>query len=171
MRRDDLPLLLHWLVQPHVSEWWRDEPADIESVADKYGPCIDGDDPTELFVIESGNRPIGMIQRYLMADEPEWSQAFAGIAEVADAAGLDYLIGEPDAVGHGLGTAAIGLFASMVFEWRPVTSIVVSVQQSNPASWRCLERVGFIRVWSGVLDSPDPSDVGSQHVYVLARTP
>jgi aminoglycoside 6'-N-acetyltransferase len=166
---EDLPLLAGWLVQPHVSEWWRDEPSGLAAVAEKYGPCIDGDDPTELFVIEADGRAIGMIQRYLIADESEWAHAFGGIVDVSNAAGIDYLIGVPDAVGRGLGTAAIASFVNLVFRWRAVDSIVVTVQQTNPASWRCLERVGFTRVWSGDLDSPDPSDQGPEHVYVIAR--
>ena len=167
MREDDFPLLLDWLHQPHVAQWWRDEPADLAAVYAKYGPCIDGADPTELFVIEESGRPVGMIQRYLIADEPEWAHAFDGIVDVNDGAGIDYLIGVPDAVGRGVGTAAIGAFVAMVFTWRPVASIVVTVQQANLASWRALERVGFTRVWAGELDSPDPSDVGPEYVYVL----
>jgi aminoglycoside 6'-N-acetyltransferase len=169
MVRGDLPLLLTWLSRPHVSEWWRDEPADLAGVEAVYGACIDGEDPTELFVIEAAGRPVGMIQRYLFADEPEWTRVFAGIADVTSAAGIDYLIGEPDAVGRGLGSEVIVGFVAMVFDWRPVTSIVVSVQQDNPASWRILEKAGFARVWAGELDSPDPSDAGPEYVYRLER--
>jgi aminoglycoside 6'-N-acetyltransferase len=170
MRREDLPLLHQWLLAPHVRQWWRGEPTDLPSVEAKYGPCIDGDDPTELFVIEELGQPIGMIQRYLIADEPEWARVFDGIVDVSSAAGIDYLIGRPDAVGRGLGTAAISAFARLVFEWRPVVSIVVSVQQANPASWRVLERAGFSRVWAGELDSPDPSDQGPEYVYIRSRS-
>jgi aminoglycoside 6'-N-acetyltransferase len=169
MRWDELPLLLHWFSQPHVKEWWRDEPADLAGVEAVYGACITGEDPMELFVIESTGRPVGMVQRFLIADEPEWFPAFDGIVDVADAAGMDYLIGEVDAVGRGVGTAVITTFASMVFAWRPVDSIVVTVQQTNVASWRILEKAGFTRVWEGVLDSPDPSDDGPQYVYRLPR--
>jgi aminoglycoside 6'-N-acetyltransferase len=165
----DLPLLLSWFGQPHVSEWWRDEPSDLAGVETEYGACIDGDDPTELFIIEAGGRPIGMIQRYLFADEPEWTRVFDGITEVTGAAGIDYLIGDPDVVGRGLGSATITTFAAMVFQWRPVASIVVTVQQANPASWRVLEKAGFRRIWSGELDSPDPSDAGPEYVYRLDR--
>jgi aminoglycoside 6'-N-acetyltransferase len=170
MTRDDLPLLLRWFGQAHVSEWWRDEPSDLAGVEAAYGACIDGDDPTELFVIEATGRPIGMIQRYLFADEPEWSSAFVGITDVSDAAGVDYLIGEPDAVGRGYGSATIEAFSRMVFEWRPVASIVVTVQQTNPASWRILEKAGFVRIWAGELDSPDPSDDGPEYAYRLDRS-
>jgi aminoglycoside 6'-N-acetyltransferase len=168
MRREDLPLLAGWLAQEHVRAWWRGEAADLASVEAKYGPCIDGVDPTELFVIEWSGEPVGMVQRYLIADEPEWAAAFDGIVDVSDAAGIDYLLGVPAAVGRGVGTAAIGAFVPMVFEWRAVASIVVTVQQANVASWRMLEHVGFDRVWAGELDSPDPSDDGPQYVYLIA---
>jgi aminoglycoside 6'-N-acetyltransferase len=170
MRRADLPLLLHWLGQPHVREWWRDEPTDLAGVEAVYGACIDGDDPTELFVIESADGPIGMMQRYLFADEPQWTAVFDEILDVTEAAGIDYLIGEPDAIGRGLGSAAIAAFVARIFDWRPVRSIVVTVQQANPGSWRILEKAGFTRVWAGELDSPDPSDAGPEFLYLLERT-
>jgi aminoglycoside 6'-N-acetyltransferase len=169
MRRADLPLLLGWLRQPHVVQWWPAEPSDLDAVEAKYGPCLDGDDPTELFIIEADARPVGMIQRYLFADEPEWSRALSAVTEVDDAAGIDYLIGDQYAIGRGLGTAAIEAFVAMAFDWRPVDSIVVTVDVDNVASWRALERAGFLRIWTGEIDSPDPSDQGPQHVYRLSR--
>jgi aminoglycoside 6'-N-acetyltransferase len=170
MRRTDLPMLDRWLQQPHVREWWRGEPEDLAAVGEKYGPCIDGGDPTELFVIEADDgRPVGMIQRFLFADEPEWSVALADLVDVSDAAGVDYLVGEPAAVGRGIGTAAIAEMTGLIFQWRPVTSIVVTVQQANPASWRALEKAGFRRVGAGEFESSDPSDDGPQFVYVIER--
>lgn len=170
MTKADLPALFGWLTEPYVAEWWRDVPADLPAVEAEYGPCIDGDDPTELFVVQIDGRDVGMIQRYLIADEPEWWPAFDGIVDVSIAAGIDYLIGEADAVGAGVGSAMIAAFVPLVFAWRPVDSIVVTVQQANIASWRILEKSGFRRIWSGELDSPDPSDQGPEYVYRLIRS-
>jgi aminoglycoside 6'-N-acetyltransferase len=167
--RDDLPLLFRWLRERHVAEWWRDVPIDLPAVEAEYGPCIDGADPTELFLVLVDDQPVGMIQRYLVGDEPEWWPAFDGIVDVSNAAGIDYLIGEARSVGAGIGTAMIASFVPLVFAWRPVDKIIVTVQQDNPASWRVLEKAGFARIWSGELESPDPSDEGPQHVYVLSR--
>ena len=82
-------------------------------------------------MISDDDRPVGMIQRYRIADEPEWWPAFDGICDVSNAAGIDYLIGVLDVGGRGLGSAVIAAFSPMVFEWRPVDSIVVTVQQGE----------------------------------------
>jgi aminoglycoside 6'-N-acetyltransferase len=169
MTRADLPLLDGWLREPHVAAWWRDEPPDLEAVTTVYGACIDGDDPTELFLITVADRPVGMIQRYRFADEPDWRAVFDGIVDVSDAASFDYLVGDPVAVGRGIGTEAVRRLVMSTWQWRPVTSIVVNVQQANPASWRVLEKAGFSRLWAGELDSPDPSDHGPEYIYAIRR--
>ena len=67
-----------------------------------------GADPTEVFVIEVAGRAAGLIQQYLVADEPEWARAIDATGAVTgSAAGIDYLIGEPAFTGQGHGTAAI----------------------------------------------------------------
>jgi aminoglycoside 6'-N-acetyltransferase len=43
------------------------------------------------------------------------------------------------------------------------------VQIENRPSWRALEKAGYRRTWSGLVDSGDPSDDGPSHVYVLDR--
>jgi aminoglycoside 6'-N-acetyltransferase len=75
----DLPLLARWLAEPHVERFYR-EPSDLPSVRQRYLPAIRGDDPTDLFMIVfaigGSARDIGMIQRYRIADHPEWVGAF-----------------------------------------------------------------------------------------------
>lgn len=163
--REDFPDVSRWLNEPHVRKWWPGEDATPHAVAEKYGPRTDGAEPTEMFIICSGSRAIGLIQRYRIADYPDWARTLSGITDAASAAGIDYLIGEPDAVNQGLGTEAIRTFVPTVYDRWPISSVVVSVQQANRASWRALERVGFTRIWAGQLDSDDPSDDGPAFVY------
>ena len=56
LARADLARLSGWLAEPHVARWWRD-PNDLAAVTATYQPCIDGTDPTEVFVIEAGAGP------------------------------------------------------------------------------------------------------------------
>jgi len=166
MAHGDLADLSHWLAQPHVARFWC-EPSEPDAVLERYGPSLDGTDPTELFIVQLAGRPIGMVQRYLLADIPEWASTLdpTGAVDRA-AAGIDYLIGDPAMVGRGIGSAAIDLLSAGIFERYPeVGMIVVAVQQENLASWRALERTGYRRLWAGQLDSDDPSDSGPSYVY------
>jgi aminoglycoside 6'-N-acetyltransferase len=167
----DLPRLAGWLAQPHVARWWR-EPSDLAAVTEKYLPCLDGRDPTELFVIEAGAAPVGFIQRYLIADDPAWARTLgaAGAGDAGAAAGIDYLIGDPALTGRGIGSAAIREFTAVTFTRYPdAVSVLVDVSQANRASWRALERAGYTRCWAGILDSPDPSDEAPSYLYRKSR--
>jgi hypothetical protein len=42
-----------------VRRWWSDEDSDAQAVVDKYGPCIDGNDLTEMFVMCRGGHGRG----------------------------------------------------------------------------------------------------------------
>lgn len=172
MTAGDLPLLAGWLAQPHVARWWR-EPSGLADVSQKYLPCLDGRDPTELFLIEANGTPAGFIQRYLVADNPEWLRALlaAGAADAPRAAGIDYLIGDPALTGEGIGSTAIRQFTALTLDRYPrADSMLVDVSQANVPSWRALERAGYTRCWAGVLDSPDPSDEGPSYLYRYRRS-
>ncbi len=169
LERTDFALLAKWLAAPHVEKWWRQD-HEAAAVESEYGPVVDGEDPTEVFIVADDARPIGMIQRYRLRDEPEWERAIpAGVAP-ADGAGIDYLIGDESLVGHGLGGRIISAFVASTWDRYPeVPAVVVAVQQANRRSWRALEKAQFSRIWAGTLDSDDPSDAGPSYVYVLPR--
>ena len=173
MTRGDFPLLAVWLRAPHLEAWFpweHGEASPTEAVEAEYGPCIDGVDPTELFVVETDGRPVGFMQRYRISDNPSWAAALAVIGDTSAAVGFDYAIGAVDATGRGVGTAAIReLLADTFGRYPEVDSVIVAMQQANRPSWRTLERVGFERRWAGLLDSPDPSDAGPSYIYVIRR--
>ncbi len=165
LAREDFPMLGAWLAEPGVEPWWM-ERSDPEGVEERYGPAVDGDDPSEVFVIVAGGRDVGMIQRYRNRDHPEWDRAIG----IAHAASIDYLLGAGADRGRGLGSAAIAAFTEQAFAAYPDVAVVVAApQQANVASWRALEKAGFTRVWEGVLDSDDPADAGPAFVYARRR--
>lgn len=154
------------MAEPHVARWGFG-PRDADELASKYGPFIDGADlRTSHFVIEHQTVAVGLVQHYRVRDYPEWSDALRR----PEAAGIDYLIGDGDRCGKGLGTIVIRRFVAVTFAAYPdVLSVVAAPQQANVGSWRALEKAGFRRVWEGVPDSDDPSDSGPAYVYELPR--
>jgi aminoglycoside 6'-N-acetyltransferase len=169
LRSSDLSVLATWLARPHVQRWWR-EPSDLASVEENYGPLLDGSDPTEGFMVHLSGRPIGYVQRYLIDDDPEWREAMRSSMQEGGGIGIDYLIGEPDLVGRGIGRDMISRFVAECFGRYPAENrIVVGLQQDNVASWKALEASGFRRVWAGDLESSDPSDQGPSFIYLVDR--
>lgn len=169
LRRDDLPTLAGWLAAPHVHEWWGED-TDLAAVEARYGPGIDGDDPTEYFIVERDGVPFGFVQRYRLADETDWVESLRPTGAPLEGAGMDYLIADVTQIGQGIGTAMLAEFVADTWRRYPdVPALVVDVDPANRRSWRALERVGFERLWEGELVSEDPTDAGPAVVYVLSR--
>lgn len=161
----DFPRLVEWINAPHVARWW-DGKADLESIKSKYDSRLSGDDKTRVFVIELDTVPIGMIQCYRHDDNPDWDTAVG----VPKAAGIDYLIGEVNCTGKGVGVAAIHKIVELVFSDNLDIDFVVSVPQAdNRRSCRVLEKAGFNLMDTRKVASDCPSDAGISAIYVRQR--
>lgn len=142
---DDLPLLHRWLNEPGVVRWWEGDDVSEEAVKRDYGSA--STEPTEYWIASVDGRDVGWIQCYAVADyadEDEVQQWWAlGVDRTA--AGIDYLVGDPDDRGAGLGAALIRAFVSdVVFALHPDwTQVCASPQAANVASWRALSKAGF----------------------------
>jgi aminoglycoside 6'-N-acetyltransferase len=171
LERGDFALLSDWFARPHVEPWWR-EAYDLASIEERYGPSVDGLDPTELFIVWKNGQPVGFAQRYLFDDNPEWGRAMALAGSFAAAAGIDYVVGEEALTGQGFGPQMIRQFVDQTWLRYPgISQVVAAVQQANRRSWRALEKAGFERTWAGTVCSDDPSDNGPSYVYVQLRPP
>jgi aminoglycoside 6'-N-acetyltransferase len=140
LERGDLPLVDRWLHAEHVRRWWPPYP-DLEA---EYGPVLSGDEPTRVDLVLEDGRPVGLIQTYLVADHPEWEalvQVGPGVA------GVDLLLGDPAAVGRGLGPAALAAYAArVVFASPGTTACVAGVDIENHRSLRAFAKAGFVPV-------------------------
>jgi len=170
LARADFALLRGWLARPHVARWWNHDPS-AQAVEADFGAAADGADPTQLFVVLDGGRPVGLLQRYAFADNPDYAAELARLVALPrDALGIDYLLGEPDALGRGLGTSMLRAAAAQTWRDCPSASaVVVAVNAANRASWRALERAGFERVAEGPLEPDNPIDSRAHYVYRIER--
>ena len=143
LTRLDFPAIVAWLHEPHVAEWWTD-PSDIASIERQYGPCVDGTDPTRVFVILAGDRPVGLIQTYRLDDNPDYAAAVG----VENGAGVDLFVGDPTVVGGGFGSSALRLFLDQVV-WQiypDLSKCMAGPSVRNLRSQRAFEKAGFARV-------------------------
>jgi len=134
--------MLRWWRAPHAARWFGPyEPEDLRGCEAVYGPSIDGTDPARVHILEIDGRPSGYLQHYLVRDEPDYRAA------VGDdrAAGIDFIIGEEDLIGKGLGPIVIAEYVSTVviaaYPWAP--RVVSSPDAANQRSIRALEKAGF----------------------------
>jgi aminoglycoside 6'-N-acetyltransferase len=141
LEESDLPQVGAWLRTEHVAEWWRDP---LEVAVEKRGEAIEGRRRVEQYVILDDGRSLGMIQTYRVADHPDWGEL---IGVEPEAAGVDLFVGEPDAVGRGLGPEILREFAhTIVFSRAETTAVVATVEEANRRSWRAFEKAGFRHV-------------------------
>jgi len=170
LTRTDLPLLGRWLREPLVARWW-DEPSAPEAVEARYGPCIDGDDPTALYLALAGGEPFGMVQVYAFADEPEYTAEMETVCPVpVGALSIDYLVGDPTARGRGLGAAMIAAAVARGFAEHPdARDVLVPVALGNEASWRALRRAGAHWYAEGELEPDNPVDSRDHVVHRFTR--
>lgn len=169
LARADFPLLARWLAQPHVARWWNHEYT-AAAVERDFGPPVDGLEPGADSIVLRDGRPIGLIQCSRFSDHPDYSEELRPLLTVPEnAVTLDYLIGEPDLVGQGVGTAMLSAFVTQVWE-TTASCIIVPVNSANTASWRALQKAGFRIAARGDLAPDNPLDSPAHVVLRLDRS-
>ena len=138
---DDLELLVEWFADPVVARWWN-QPAELTSVTARYLPRIHGTgDPTAMWIAEIDGESAALLQSYRHVDHP----ATDAVVGVADAVGIDYLIGA-DHRGRSLGGRLLRAFAEFALAHQPDALVCVATPAlENAASCAALERAGFVR--------------------------
>ncbi|MER8236327.1 GNAT family N-acetyltransferase [Streptomyces sp. NPDC094049] len=166
----DFPRLRQWLLQPHVARWWNHETSP-EAVARDFGPAARGEEPSEDLLVAVDGEPVALVQRCWIADYPQYIGNLAEQAEVPERAmTVDYLIGDVQLTGQGLGTRIIQAVVTATWTDHPdAESIVVPVHSANRASWRVLEKAGFRRYAEALLEPDNPADDRLHFVYRVDR--
>lgn len=151
LTRDDFPLLTTWLEEPRVKRWWNHE-TNPEAVERDFGRGTRGEEPGEDLVVLLGDRPIGLLQRSVIRDYPEEYARFSAHVDVPPGAvELDYLIGDPDLRGRGLGTR------------------LITVNAANVASWRAVEKAGLTFLTEGDMPPDNPIDDPLHRIHRIDR--
>ncbi len=149
LARADFPLLQRWRTAPHAARWF-DPPLDDDGMERKYGPRVDGTEPTRVYVVSLDGTEAGIVQTYRIADHPEYAAACGH----PDAAGVDILIGEVGWTGRGAGPLVIERFLAEVVgpAYPDLAWCVASIDVLNPRSRRAFAKAGFDECGTAVGD-------------------
>jgi len=142
LTREDFGMLVMWLATPHVSRWWT-EPASLLDVEERYGPSVDGSDPTRIYMVVCGAAPIGMIQSYWIDDYPHHAETM----QLPGSVGIDFFIGDSGFIGRGIGPQMLIMFLDTIIppHTQGRTAFASDPSVHNAVSIRALEKAGFGR--------------------------
>lgn len=181
--------MLHgWLNEPGVVRVWEGEDVSWPAVIADYGsaakratlaleyPDFEFDeeeaefdsDHVEVYVALRDGEPFGWIQCYAISDFIDHDEVKAWLQLGFDeaGAGIDYLVGNPELRGAGLGSSMIRHFVDeIVFGQHPDwTQVGASPVHANPASWGALRSSGH-----SLLGSFEDPEHGQCDLYARRR--
>ncbi len=172
LTREDFPVLYRWLHTRHVRAWWpREPPATVADLEQKYGSRIDGTAAIKVFIFQTHGEPVGLTQLFRWADRP--SREFP--VDIPAAATIDFLMGEAQHLGKGVGSAAFAAFVRHVLDFYPDIAVLVGFpHRDNRAFQHVLEKTGYRRLGEAgpALDvryARNAPYVGPNVLYVLPR--
>lgn len=135
------PLLLAWLNEPHVREWWGDPEEELGFIRD----MVEGRDTTRPFLIQLDGEPVGYIQYWFLGhhQNEDWTEENPWLLELPqEAVGVDLSIGQADKLSVGIGSAALAAFAADLHGLGHET-IVIDPDPANARAVRAYAKAGF----------------------------
>ncbi|ASY64847.1 Aminoglycoside 6'-N-acetyltransferase [Sinorhizobium sojae CCBAU 05684] len=135
MAERHLPMLLAWLSEPHVRQWWGDPDVELGLIRDG---CETGEVDGFIFHIEG--EPAGYIQSWIPSQYDD--EAWAGELS-ADTSGVDIFVGPPEMTGKGVAALALRSFAARLFE-KGAERIVIDPDAGNHRAVRAYTKAGFV---------------------------
>ena len=137
----DLSLLHGWLNRPHLRQFYQKRPITLGEVTAEYAPAIYGEEPGRLHLALQADRPFGYLQCYRNLDYPDYARELG----LGDGASIDFYIGEPDALGRGLGRRMERSYVlDVVFPLYPAErNCYVCHEATNRTVLACSRAAGF----------------------------
>lgn len=136
-KKEDIPFFFTWINNPEIMGYWygRDKPRTRAWTRKHFLPMIEGKGPSQCWIIEVEDKPIGFI--YNTPSKDEDTGRFTGRVE------LDILIGDREEQGRGHGTDALKTMIAFAFEKQKAERVFLSPRASNQRAIHVYEKVGF----------------------------
>ena len=132
----NIPMMEAWLKKEHVKKWYENPEDWLLEIRERLGEFSF----IKHFIVYFGEQPIGFCQYYPCCEAGE---DWYGDLPLEGTYSIDYLIGEEEYIGKGLGKATIKLLTAEVFSITRSQRIIVQPDAENTASCQSLLANGF----------------------------
>lgn len=139
----DAPLLLRWLTDPRVLEYW-EGPHTVFTPARIQEDFYEDSDPTSRCVVQYHGRDVGYLQFYPLDAEGFAEYQYPYSQSVVF--GIDQFIGEPELWGKGIGRQFVQLICQYLHTQAGAQAVVLDPHADNERAIRCYEACGFRKV-------------------------
>ena len=141
LRPSDVSIVYQWFNLPHVQAFYSLRSWTESEVSEKVSPYFDGTNGVQGYIAEKEGQPFGYAQVYAVKNFP-WENQDLPKDVLETVAGMDLFIGDPLALGQGLGQKMIESFLNQIV-WKKFNFAIVDPDSHNTASIRCFEKSGF----------------------------
>ena len=139
----DAPLLLRWLTDPRVLEYW-EGPHEVFTPERIREDFYEDPDPTTRCIILYNGEAIGYLQFYPL--DGEGFSEYQYERRDLTVFGIDQFIGKPELWGRGIGRSFIKLICGYLRDSRGAGAVVLDPHADNTRAIRCYEACGFRKV-------------------------
>ena len=146
--RQDYQRLAKWLTDATVLAFYegKDQPYPLARVLEAYRPKVLAPEAVTPCLILYHKEAIGYLQYYPMTEADQQEYGDYGMGENWTIYGVDLFIGEPRYWNQGIGTKALAIALTYLFEHLQADKVLIDPQVSNVRAIRCYEKCGFSKV-------------------------
>ena len=140
MHSNDFEVMVKWLNDEQVLEYYEEPPSDIERVIKKYGPRVEGKHYVTPCIIEHKEKPIGYIQYYEIQEGELKRYGYITNPKIY---GIDQFIGDTQLWGKGIGTSIILMMLNYLSIIKNASRVVLEVKKDNGRAISSYKKCGF----------------------------
>ena len=139
-KKSDLPLMLKWLTDDRVLEFY--EGRDVHYTMETLSAVYTEEFPDGFrLIIEYRGQPVGYAQVYRVSGEMFDEYSYPDDGRIVFA--TDQFIGEPDYWNRGIGTAFLRMTADWLKTEKAAGVLILDPHQNNHRAVRAYEKAGF----------------------------
>lgn len=143
MNDNDFEVMVKWLNDQSVLEFYEEPPSNIDMVIKKYGPRVEGKHYVIPCIVEYKNEPVGYIQYYELQEDELKRYGYSANKNIY---GIDQFIGDTQLWGKGIGTTMILMMLNYLSKNKGASSVVLEVKKNNSRAISSYKKCGFRKI-------------------------